>query len=58
MKTFVLVREIYLERFRNIQNYLLKYSFKAFTWFTIAMFAVVLYAFLYRLSTDFQFSNL
>ena len=49
---------IYLETFKNIQNYIARHYLKAFTWFTLAMFVLVLYVFLYRLFTDFQFSNL
>ncbi len=58
MKTILLIKEIYLEGFKNIQNYVVKYSFKAFAWFTLAMFVIVLYAFLFRLLTGFVFSNL
>ncbi|EAR02299.1 DUF6747 family protein [Maribacter sp. HTCC2170] len=58
MKTILLLKEIYLEGFRNIQNYVVKHYFRAFAWFTLAMFVIVLYAFLFRLSTGFAFSNL
>ncbi|MBD1260578.1 MULTISPECIES: DUF6747 family protein [Maribacter] len=58
MKTILLFKVIYLETFKNIQNYVVRHYLKAFTWFTLAMFAMVLYVFLYRLFTDFQFSNL
>ena len=58
MQTLLLIKEIYLEGFKNIQNYVVKHYFKAFAWFTLAMYAIVLYAFLFRLSTGFVFSNL
>ena len=58
MKTTLLIREIYLEGFRNLGHILIKNYFKAFAWFTLAMFVIVLYAFLFRLFTGFVFSNL
>ena len=44
MKTLLLVKEIYAEGFRNLGNIIVKNYFKAFMWFSIAMFVVVLYA--------------
>ncbi|WP_339655428.1 DUF6747 family protein [uncultured Maribacter sp.] len=58
MKTVLLVREIYFEGFRNLGNNIIKNSFRAFAWFTIAMYALVLYAFIERVSNGFTFSNL
>ncbi len=58
METILLIKEIYLEGFKNIQNYVVKHYFKAFAWFTLAMFAIVIYAFLFRLFTGFVFSNI
>ncbi|WP_338039399.1 DUF6747 family protein [Maribacter litopenaei] len=58
MKTFLLFKEIYTEAFRSIQSYIVKHYFKAFAFFTLVMFAIVLYAFLYRVSTGFVFSNI
>ena len=58
MKTVVLIKEIYVQGFRNLGSYLVKNYFKAFTWFTVAMFVMVLYAFLYRLLTGFVFSTI
>ncbi|WP_198439726.1 DUF6747 family protein [Pareuzebyella sediminis] len=55
MKTLLLIKNIYAEGFRNIGNFLVKKYFKVFTWFTLAMFMVVLYAFLFRLVTGFAF---
>ncbi|WP_179955100.1 DUF6747 family protein [Maribacter luteus] len=57
MKTVLLFKEIYADQFRSIKNYVLRNYFKIFTWFTMAMFAIVLYVFLFRLFTDFPFSN-
>jgi len=53
MKTLLLVKEIYSDGFRNIGNIIVRNYFKAFMWFSMAMFAVVLYAFIYRLATGF-----
>ncbi|MBD1261689.1 hypothetical protein HZY62_13875 [Maribacter polysiphoniae] len=57
MKTVLLFKEIYSDQFRSIKNYVVRNYFKAFTWFTMAMFAMVLYVFLFRLFTDFPFAN-
>ncbi|WP_317164621.1 DUF6747 family protein [Flagellimonas sp. CMM7] len=55
MKKLLLVKEIYLEGFRNLGNYLLERCFKIFSWFSFAMFFIVLYAFVYRIATGFAF---
>ena len=55
MRTVLLLKEIYLEGFRNLGNYLVRNYFKFFAWFTLGMFAVVLYAFVFRLITGFPF---
>lgn len=56
MKTILLVKEIYAEGFKNLGNFLAQRYFKFFTWFSFIMFAVVLYAFIYRISTGFAFN--
>ena len=55
MKTVLLVKEIYLDSFRNIGNYLLRNYLKAFAWFSFCMICVVVYAFVFRLLTGFAF---
>ncbi|MEH6681285.1 MAG: DUF6747 family protein [Sediminicola sp.] len=55
MKTVLLVKEIYLDTFRNIGNYLLRNYFKAFAFFSFSMFCIVVYAFVFRLVTGFAF---
>jgi len=55
MKTTLLIKEIYLEAFRNLGHYLIKSYFKAFSWFCFAAFLIVLYAFIFRLATGFAF---
>ena len=53
MKTTLLIREIYLEAFKNLGSLLVRNYFKVFAWFSFAMFAVLLYAFVFRLATGF-----
>jgi len=55
MKTLLLVKNIYSEGFKNISNLIVKNYFKAFAWFSFIMFAMVLYAFVYRIATGFAF---
>jgi hypothetical protein len=55
MNTLHLIREIYIEAFRNISSFILKKYLKVFTWFAFAMYGVVLYAFVFRIATGFAF---
>jgi len=55
MKTVLVLKEIYAQGFRDLGNKIVKNYFKIFTWFSIAMFAIVLYAFLFRIFTGFAF---
>ncbi len=55
MKTALLIREIYLEGFRNLGNYILRNYLKVFAWFSFALIAVGLYALLFRMYTGFAF---
>jgi hypothetical protein len=55
MKTALLIKELYLEAFRDLGHYLVRNYFKFFTWFSFAMFGLVLYAFIFRLATGFAF---
>ncbi len=55
MDTLLLLKEIYLESFKNISNYLIRNSFKVFAWFAFAMLFVVMYAFVFRVYTGFPF---
>ena len=55
MKTIELLREIYLEGFRNIGTLVVRNYFKLFAWFSFAMFLIALYAFIFRVSTGFAF---
>lgn len=51
----LLIREIYMEGFRDLGNYLVTHFFKCFAWFSFLMYLLALYAFVYRISTGFQF---
>lgn len=55
MNTLVLLKDIYMEAFRNLGHYLTRNFFRAFAWFSFIMFLVVLYAFLFRVFTGFPF---
>lgn len=55
MKTTLLIKEIYLEGFRNLGNYILKNYLKIFSWFCFALIFVGAYALLFRISTGFAF---
>lgn len=55
MKTILLLKQIYLEGFRNLGNFLVKKYFKVFAWFSFFMLIVVLYAFIFRVATGFAF---
>ncbi len=55
MKKLLLVREIYVEAFKDWTFRVLKKYFKAFSWLWLALFTLTLYAFIYRVSTGFAF---
>ncbi|SDD72543.1 hypothetical protein SAMN05421636_101518 [Pricia antarctica] len=55
MKKLLLVKEIYVEAFRDWTYRVLKKYFKMFSWLWLALFVITLYAFAYRLSTGFAF---
>jgi len=55
MKTALLIKEIYIEGFKNLGNLITKRYFKFFAWLTFIMFIVVVYAFIYRITTGFAF---
>jgi len=55
MKTALLIKEIYLEGFRNLGNIIVQKYFKAFAWFSFIMYVMVIYAFIFRVFTGFAF---
>lgn len=56
MKTTLLIKEIYLEGFKNLGNYLQKNYMKVFAWFSFFLIAMGLYALVFRIFTGFAFS--
>ena len=55
METIILLKEIYIEGFKNIGHYLLKNYLKVFAWFNFVLLFIVLYAFAFRISSGFAF---
>jgi len=55
MNTLILIKNIYREAFVNLGSFIMKRYFKFFAWFSFIMFAVVLYAFIFRVITGFPF---
>lgn len=55
MNKLLLLKDIYLEAFRNLGHIIIKRYFKAFSVFCFVLLAIVIYAFFYRLSTGFTF---
>ncbi|MGF1559195.1 MAG: DUF6747 family protein [Flavobacteriaceae bacterium] len=55
MKNVLLIKEIYLEAFKNLGHKIVRSYFKIFSWFCFASFLIVLYAFIFRLITGFAF---
>ncbi len=55
MKTILLIKEIYVEGFRNLGHIIIRNYFKAFAWFSFALFLVTLYAFIFRVTTGYAF---
>ena len=58
MEKITLVKEIYIEAFRNWRNYILERYFKVFSWACFALLFLATYALIYRVYTGFSFSNL
>jgi len=55
MNTLNLLKEIYVEGFRNLGSLMTKNAFKILAWFSFCMYMVVVYAFVFRISTGFVF---
>ncbi|MDC6404198.1 MULTISPECIES: DUF6747 family protein [Maribacter] len=58
MGNLLLIKEIYIEAFRNWKSYILEHYFKVFSWACFILIALALYALIFRISTGFSFSNL
>jgi len=55
MKGLLLVKEIYLQGFRNLGHIIIKNYFKIFSWMCFALIAWGIYALIYRSVTGFAF---
>lgn len=55
MNTLLLIKDIYIDGFKNLGSKIVKNYFKIFAWFGFSMYGVVVYAFLFRISTGFAF---
>jgi len=55
MDKILLLKELYLEAFRNWTNIFLNRYFKVFSWFCFAMLLITIYAFIFRVATGFAF---
>ncbi|MGB3151188.1 MAG: DUF6747 family protein [Maribacter sp.] len=58
MEKILLVKEIYVEAFKNWRNIILENYFKVFSWICFVLLAITIYAFTYRVLTGFSFGNL
>ncbi len=58
MEKILLVKEIYIEAFKNWKHLILKNYFKIFAVVCFTLIAITIYAFIFRLSTGFAFGNL
>ena len=55
MKTALLIKEIYLEAFRNLGHFILKHYLRIFSWFSFMLIILGLYALIFRILTGFAF---
>ena len=55
MDSILLIKKIYLEGFKNLGHSVIKNFFKGYAWACFILSAIVVYAFIYRLSTGFAF---
>lgn len=58
MEKILLVKEIYMEAFKNWKSLILENYFKVFSWICFTLLAITIYAFAFRVFTGFSFGNL
>lgn len=56
MNSLLLIKEIYLEGFKNLGHFIVKNFLKGYTWACFILAALAIYALIYRLSTGFAFA--
>ncbi|GGD54833.1 DUF6747 family protein [Muriicola marianensis] len=55
MKSVMLMKELYLEAFKNIGSQFAKSYLKVLSWLFMASYIIVVFAFIFRASTGFAF---
>lgn len=55
MKNVVLIKEIYIEAFKNLGSFILKNYLKVFAWFCFILIAIASYALIFRMTTGYAF---
>ncbi|SDM09862.1 DUF6747 family protein [Kriegella aquimaris] len=55
MKNLLLVREIYVDAFKDWTFKMLRKYFKVFSWICFSLIAIAAYALIYRIATGFAF---
>lgn len=55
MKNVLLIKELYSDAFRNIGSQFTKSYLKSLSWLFVASYLIVLFAFIFRVSTGFAF---
>lgn len=55
MKNVLLVKEIYVEAFKNLGSFLIKNYLKGLSWFCFILILAATYALVFRMSTGFIF---
>lgn len=58
MGKLLLIKEIYVEAFRNWKILILENYFRIFSWVCFALLVLAAYALVFRISTGFAFSNI
>lgn len=56
MNSLLLIKEIYLEGFKNLGHFIVKNFFKGYAWACFILTALAIYALIYRMSTGFAFA--
>lgn len=55
MRKFLLIKEIYVDAFRNLGSFLIKNYLKVLAWFCFLLIFVASYALVFRMTTGFAF---
>ncbi|WP_199288014.1 DUF6747 family protein [Robertkochia solimangrovi] len=55
MTTLLLIKEIYVDSFADLNNKYLVWLLKFMTWFCVSCLMMLFYAFTYRLVTGYEF---